>query len=235
MSKLIIKQYCNQSITFDPTNEMFINLTEMAKPFGKKPSHFLELDQTKTFLAALSTVGQNGTETKQYIKTINGGISPGTWAHRKVAIKFAAWLDPRFEVWMINQIDEVLLGNTNKPSYMIDDSIERAKIWILEEQERRNLLAVNSALMHVSKTYTTGEVAKELGFTSARKLNRLLHDKGIQFYQNGTWIPYAKYADIGLVEIKQDIAKNGHVYYDRRWTQKGRAFIVALFEDGRAA
>jgi hypothetical protein len=55
-----------------------LSLTEMAKPFGKKPSHFLELDQTKTFLVALSTVGQNGTEAKQYIKTINGGVSHGS-------------------------------------------------------------------------------------------------------------------------------------------------------------
>lgn len=232
MSKLIIKQYCNQSITFDPSEDVLINLTEMAKVNGKEVKRWLELDSTKRYIEALAQ--RTGKTTFDFI-IIKQGNNGGTWANRKVAIRFAQWLSDDFAIWVDTQIEELLLNRNNQPSYMLNDPIERAKVWILEEEERQQLKAVNCALMHINKKYTTGEIAKELGITSAKALNRMLYEKGIQFYQNGTWIPYAKYAELGLTDIKNDIAPNGHVYYDRKWTQKGRAFILALFQDGRAA
>ena len=34
--------------------------------------------------------------------------------HRILALKFAAWLDPDFELWVYNTIDNILFGNYNK-------------------------------------------------------------------------------------------------------------------------
>jgi len=42
--------------------------------------------------------------------------------------------------------------------------------------------------MHVNKTYTITEIAKELRLKSAIELNKLLSEKGIQFKSNGTWV-----------------------------------------------
>lgn len=91
------------------------------------------------------------------------------------------------------------------------------------EAERRN-----AVLMHVSKTYTATEMAKEMGMRSAQELNKFLSDKHIQFFQNGTWVPYADYASLGYFEIKQEVLDNGKVIYHRRITQDGRAFILGL-------
>lgn len=38
----------------------------------------------------------------------------GTWMHRLLALKFAAWLDPDFEVWIYVVIDNILFGNYKK-------------------------------------------------------------------------------------------------------------------------
>lgn len=84
-------------------------------------------------------------------------------------------------------------------------------------------------LSHVRKTYTTTEVAKELGMKSAQQLNERLHAEGIQYQQNKTWIPYAQYADLGYFDIKQEVLDSGHVIYHRRITQIGREFILKLF------
>lgn len=92
------------------------------------------------------------------------------------------------------------------------------------EAERKN-----AVLMHVRKTYTAGEIAKEIGLKSAQALNQALSDKKIQYKQNGTWLPCAKYAENGYFEIKQQELDNGQVIYDRRITQTGREFIVNLF------
>ena len=86
--------------------------------------------------------------------------------------------------------------------------------------------------MHVNKTYTTTEIAKELNMRSAIELNRKLAEMGIQFKQNGTWVLYSDYANLGYEEIKQEVLDNGIVVYHRRWTQKGRRFILNLFKGG---
>ena len=93
------------------------------------------------------------------------------------------------------------------------------------EAERRN-----AVLMHTTKTYTTTEIAKELGLKSAIALNNKLAEKKVQFKQNGTWVLCSKYADLGYTDIKQSVLDSGRIIYDRRWTQDGRAFVLELLK-----
>lgn len=93
------------------------------------------------------------------------------------------------------------------------------------EAERKNAI-----LMHVNKTYTITEIAKELGLKSAMQLNRILAYKKIQYQVNGTWLMYSNYSDCGYEEIKQEVLDSGKVIYHRRITQMGREFILGLFE-----
>lgn len=88
----------------------------------------------------------------------------------------------------------------------------------------------NAILMHVNKTYTIIEIAKELGLKSAMQLNRILAEKKIQYQVNGTWLMYSNYSDCGYEEIKQEVLDSGKVIYHRRITQMGREFILGLFE-----
>jgi transposase len=99
-----------------------------------------------------------------------------------------------------------------------------------ETEKRKEAERKNAVLMHVSKTYTASEIAKELGMRSAQELNQELEHRGIQYYQNGTWVPRADYAQLGYFDIKQDVLDNGRVIYYRRITQDGRAFILELFK-----
>ena len=76
------------------------------------------------------------------------------------------------------------------------------------EAERKNAI-----LMHVNKTYTMTEIAKEIGMKSAIQLNKLLAEKKIQYQVNGTWVFYSQYSDLGYEEIKQEILDSGKVIY----------------------
>lgn len=93
------------------------------------------------------------------------------------------------------------------------------------EAERKNAI-----LMHVNKTYTMTEIAKELNMKSATILNRILSDAKIQYQSNGTWVMYSKYSDLGYETIKQEVLDNGKVVYHRRITQLGRDFILRLLQ-----
>lgn len=122
--------------------------------------------------------------------------------------------------------DDVLQKTINDPDYMI------GLLTALKDEKTKRLKVekTNHILMHVNKTYTATEIAKELGLSSAMKLNKDLQSRKIQFQQNGTWVFYSKYADKGYVEIKQEVLDNGKVIYHRRFTQLGREFLLKLYE-----
>lgn len=121
-----------------------------------------------------------------------------------------------------NVIDNIL----NNPDFGIE-LLTKLK----EEREARiEAEKTNAILMHVNKTYTMTEIAKEIGLKSANELNKILAEKKIQYKSNGTWVMYSDYSDLGYESIKQEALDNGHVIYHRRITQLGRKFILGLFD-----
>ena len=149
----------------------------------------------------------------------------GMKANNDVAKKFQMWL-----------ATEVLPSMRKYGMYATDELLDNPDLLIaaatkLKEERDARLEAEKQRdrLVHQNKLYTTSEIAKELGLSSATKLNNLLSEKKIQYKQNKTWLLYSKYSELGLVSIKQDVLDNGKIIYDRKWTGKGRDFILNLF------
>ena len=77
------------------------------------------------------------------------------------------------------------------------------------------------------------EIAKDYGL-SAKALNKMLHDLGVQFNQSGVWFLYSKYQSYGYTQTKtQNYSRpdgtqgaRTHMY----WTQKGRLFLYDLLK-----
>lgn len=105
-------EYENQVIEFDLNNDdVMVNATEMAKAFGKRVDHFLKTDHAKAFIEALKLTPYGGSfeplKQDEILKVTSGSR---TWMHRLLALKFAAWLHPQFEVWVYFTIDQLLFG-----------------------------------------------------------------------------------------------------------------------------
>jgi hypothetical protein len=101
------------NITFllSKDNNMMVNATEMAKVFGKRIDVFLKSDHATEFISALEFTPFGGNSeplTKDQIIQTRG--QSGTWMHRILALKFAAWLSPTFEVWVYSTIERLLFG-----------------------------------------------------------------------------------------------------------------------------
>jgi len=100
--------YQGYKITFNFGNgNIMANATEMAKPFGKLPSGFLRNSSTQSYVNALKKHYAN-LHSDQILRIEIGGDNPGTWMHEELALKFAAWLSPEFEVWIYQRIKELL-------------------------------------------------------------------------------------------------------------------------------
>lgn len=122
-----------------------------------------------------------------------------------------------------------------KPSYIIDDSIERALMWIEEEKERRRLAARVAELtgnvsdeesdMHSNCMVTTTFIANEYGM-SPQKFNKLLCDLNVQYKRKAEnrWHLYSDYDRHGYMQFN---ARNRATY----WTPDGRKFLYKLLKD----
>ena len=269
-----VYQYNGSPITFQLGEATMVNATEMAKPFGKRPSKWLELPSTKDFLTSLCEVRKS--DITQLVITAKGNstsFKQGTWLHEDVALEFARWLSPSFAIWCNDRIKELMRhGITampqtvdailNDPDTMIRAlealKAEREKVAQanrqIERLEDRNkcyhsennrlqrlhekdmklmrqqapLVEYAANVLSSESTYTTTQVAKELGM-SAQLLNRLLHDFGVQFKQGGQWQLYAMYDQKGYIKTRTHTytKKDGRIQtmLTTVWTEAGRKFL----------
>jgi hypothetical protein len=101
------------SITFilDKDSKVMVNATEMAKVFNRDLHQFTKSDHAKGFIESCKKpafAGLLGIESDEDL--IISRQKSGTWMHRVLALKFAAWLNSDFEVWVYLTIDKMLFG-----------------------------------------------------------------------------------------------------------------------------
>jgi hypothetical protein len=105
--------YNEKEIDFLPSGDVnvMVNATQMAKIFGKRIDFFLKTDHTKAFIKVLEFTPFGGNSeplTRDQIIQTKG--QSGTFFNRILALKFAAWLDTEFELWVFTTIDKIILG-----------------------------------------------------------------------------------------------------------------------------
>ncbi|MEW6864675.1 phage antirepressor [Trueperella pyogenes] len=152
-----------------------------------------------------------------------------------------------FEAWVV---DEVLPTIRRHGVYAIDELLdndvflERAIVQLRSERAKR--LAAEQALLEVTPKVTYYDIvlqspdavpitliAKDYGL-SARKMNQLLHELGIQFKQSGVWVLYQAHAGNGYTDTKTHLVAEGrHTRLHTYWTQKGRLFIYEQLKNQR--
>jgi len=125
------------------------------------------------------------------------------------------------------------------------EQIEKQQLMLTQQNEQINALEdkveqMNSKVSYLDKilqnqsTVVVTQIAQDYGM-SAKQLNRLLHDMGIQYKINDQWILYKAYMVEGYVHSKQipiDMG-NGRTKLKMltEWTQKGRLFLYNKLKD----
>lgn len=99
---------------------------------------------------------------------------------------------------------------------------------IAENEELKPKAEYHDEVLKKDGLITTTIVAKDLGFSSANKLNKVMNANHIIFKnQSGTWCPYAEYE--WLIEdnyADYESYTNEHSKPCLKWTEKGRKWIV---------
>ena len=139
----------------------------------------------------------------------------------------------RFESWIF---DDLVPRTLKEGGYLLDikgetdsELLSRAlllaenkikerdrHISVLEEKNARNAIELSlqapkvryfDEVLHSASTYTTTQIAKELGM-SGRELNYRLKLLGVQFRQSGTWMLTARYQKEGYTRTHTHIWQN---------------------------
>ena len=100
------------------TKDGMFNATALLKQWNessgdkKEVTKFFENDNTKEFINALMEEEKLNTQNSAYLKS-RGKYNGGTWMHPILFIKFAMWLNPRFEVQVIKFVYDQMLKYRN--------------------------------------------------------------------------------------------------------------------------
>ena len=177
---------------------------------------------------------------------------------RWLSPQFAIWCNDRIKELMkygmtatTQTIDNILADPDNAIKVLKALKDERKKVKCLEDankcyhSENRRLIKLNDKnrkqleiqapkveyadnVLSSDSTYSSTQIAKELGMTSQR-LNRELHAWGVQYKQGSQWFLYKQYQDKGYTKTRTYTCtkKDGRIatMLSTAWTEAGRKFI----------
>ncbi|WP_144559579.1 Rha family transcriptional regulator [Shouchella miscanthi] len=147
----------------------------------------------------------------------------------------------RFKETYINAFNEMRdkLLSVAQPSYMINDPVARAKAWIKEHEEKQQLelLAAEyeekadyvDQILKSSGTMLVTQIAADYGL-SAKALNKILHEEGVQRKVGKQWVLYNKHMNKGYTKSHTHIDDGGNSRPNTHWTQQGRLFIHEIMK-----
>ena len=139
--------------------------------------------------------------------------------------------EPDFLIGLANAIKE-----ERKNRMAVEAKCEKQKLLIGRQQEQIEELGRRTSyvelVLQCKGLLDITQIAQDYGL-SGRKLNTILHEKGIQYKDNRQWILYAAYKDKGYVHSATLSLESGKSVMRTQWTQKGRLFIYErLKKDG---
>lgn len=116
--KHLIHVFRETEINFIISNidkDVISNASEMASIYDKDVTEFLKLKETEKFIKILLMNLNFENETNTYKREDIVFIKDNSiFMHRKLAIKFASWLDMEFSIWFFETVDDILFGNYKK-------------------------------------------------------------------------------------------------------------------------
>lgn len=257
MNNPVVYDYKGSQISFISGENVMINATQMAKPFGKEPKHWLLNQSTRDFIQALSEV--RNLTSADLVKVTKGGIEQGTWMHEDVALEFARWLNPAFAIWCNDRIKELL--KTGVTTISNDDEAIAYAMQVLNKRleqakqekillEQKNLRLEDEAKVNAPKVLFADAVSTSQRSCLIAELAKILQQNGVNIGQNRlfAWMrengylcskgqyynqPTQKAMDLGLFELKQTTINkpDGSILVSTttKVTGKGQVYFVNKF------
>ncbi len=130
---------------------------------SQRPSNFLRSAQIKRFISALKAKAQKrALEEIQPLKVIKGGVDSGVWGVELLAIRYAAWIKPEFEIEVYEVFKTIVrlgvgaMSRLNKIDHIINT--ETKAISQCASQMAKWGVGGRKRLLHVARERVVNEV-----------------------------------------------------------------------------
>lgn len=131
---------------------------------SKKPSEWLRSKQASELIRALES--QSGNPRFGVVATIRGGNSPGTFAHELLAVSYAGWISPTFQLTVNQTFIDYRAGKLQRPAVpqTLAQALRLAADQAEElEQARPKVAALNRIATASQGSVCITDAAKALG------------------------------------------------------------------------
>ena len=258
-SNVVERQY--QGMSFKFREDGYFNMAHAAKQFGKHLPHFWNSPETEDYKEALFNAISSTTDSVplELVEVIPGNRyveNRGTWAHPKLAVFFARWLDVKFAVFCDMVIDDLTHGysvlSVIEPEKAVAHKLPQTYLESLQEliesvkeQERLKVVVHEKEVLLLEQAPKVEFVDEfvdaqgALGIQAASRLLRMnmrelghwLVDDKLCFRRPpaNTLIPYSTKIDQGLFVVKTGLRPGSdgpHAFEQMKITTKGLTYIA---------
>ncbi|WP_325893328.1 KilA-N domain-containing protein [Grimontia sp. NTOU-MAR1] len=163
---------------------------------SKQPADWLKLEGTKELIGEIS----NSEDLHISPVESKAGRYGGTFAHELLAISYAGWISPRFQL----QVNQAFLDSKKLPAhdFALPTTFKEALVQLLEKEEQREQLMLDNKKkdeeIHdlrnlFKKGMTLPALAKMLNGVNVMQINAYFHARG-WLYHDGRSYRVASYA-----------------------------------------
>ncbi|EOI6423786.1 TPA: phage antirepressor KilAC domain-containing protein [Yersinia enterocolitica] len=201
-------------ITTDLEGRFNLNALHKASGLGedKSPSQWMRRSTTKALINELSV---NSHLADKVINSIKGGVTPGTFAHELLAVSYAGWISPAFQL-QVNQIFlDYRTGNLQSAPMALPSMKELALMVVKVEEEKELLTFKNQQLAQQVEVATPkvefhDKVVAAHGAISLANAAKILgtgRNRLCEFMRHNGWLtrrnePYQEKITAGLLDVK---------------------------------
>lgn len=157
------------------------------------------------------------------------------------AKKFKRWVTSevlpairKHGAYMTDAKAKAIITDKSSLADLLQQAADQLKAKDIQIQEMKPKAKFCDVVLQNPALVTVTVIAKDYGM-SARAMNKLLKDLGVQYDQRGVWFLYAKYQSKGWTQsathmvTKKDGTEKAVV--NTKWTQKGRLGLYELLKD----
>lgn len=176
-------------------------------------------------------LGSRKPEAKEFKRWITHEVIPSIRKHGMYATD-ELLANPDFAIQVFQQLKEEREAR-KLAEEQLNLAEEQNAIHVQRIAEMEPKVTYYDEVLKCSDSLPISIIAKDYGW-SAKKLNKFLEERGVQYKLRGTWLLKAKYAGFGYTKSEtfpfEGSTGNVHTAINTKWTQKGRLFIYELMK-----
>lgn len=203
-----------------------------------QPGFWLRNAQTR---ALIDELGASADLQTPPVATVNDGLGNGTYVIKELVYAYAMWISPAFQVRVIRAYDKLQAARHFDPA-----NLSRVDILKMALDSEQRAVAAEAALVEQAPKLraldriaaTDGAINLTVAAKNLRmartKLIQWMHAHGWIYRSNGTWVPYQKRIEQGVLVLRVSTItladKSERMTEQALVTPKGLARLSVLLE-----